>query len=60
MWPLDETPPAGVLTQEIPLGYIQMKRSQRLEDVNTDTNMQRGLVLLNSAGAIFFIPLGLH
>lgn len=60
MWPLDETPPAGVLTQEIPLGYIQMKRSQRLEDVNTDTNMQRGLVLLNSAGTIFFIPLGLH
>lgn len=57
---VDETPPAGVLTQEISLGFVQMKRSQRLEDANTDANTQCGLVSLSSAGAIFFMPLGLH
>lgn len=45
MWPL-------VLTQEVPLGYIQMKWLQRLEEANTDANTQHGLVSLSS-GAIF-------
>lgn len=57
---VDETPLAGVLTQEIPLDYVQMKRSQRLEDANTDANTQCGVVSLSSAGAIFYMPLGLH
>lgn len=46
--------------QEIPLGYVQMKQSQQLEDANTNANTQCGLVSLSSAGAIFFMPFGLH
>lgn len=57
---MDESPPAGVLTLKVPLGYTRMKRSQQMKDASTEANTQRGLVSLSSAGAIVFIPLGLQ
>lgn len=48
----------GANAGNIPLGDIQMRRMLWSEDTNTDANAQCDLVLLCSAGAIFFHLLG--
>lgn len=61
MWPLGlcgkNSAVEGALMQKIPLGYIQMKQWQQMEDTKTDANKQRGQVSVSSA-TIFFISSG--